>query len=87
MWDAVDEVGVGRDGGREADDRSVEAYDEDLGMLREGVRDVQVVGSKVGQPVMVALIWRVGGLAGDGNISASISVSVMFSYRVYALSG
>lgn len=41
---AVDEVGVGDQGGGEANDGAVEADDEDLGVGVEGLGDIEVVG-------------------------------------------
>lgn len=66
----VDEVGVGGQGGRQADDGPVEPDDQDLGVRVKGLRRVEVVGDKGTQPLKVRV--RVCGHAlAKGDVGAA----------------
>lgn len=73
MRRAVDEVGVGYDGGTEADDGAVEANHEDLGVRGEGLCDVEVEGYERLEPLLASFI-RVAGVccSANGDIRASV---------------
>lgn len=58
--------------GGEADDRSVEADDEDLGVGVEGLGDVQVEGDKGPQPILPEVGLAGGGLFGYGDVGATV---------------
>lgn len=65
--------------GGEADDGSIEADDEDLGMGVEGLGNVQVEGDKRPQPKLPDIGLAGGGLFGYGDVGATVmfgSVSV-----------
>lgn len=51
----VDEVGVGDEGGREADGGAVEGGDEDFGVGVEGLGYVEVVGEEGAEPVLAGV--------------------------------
>lgn len=61
MRGRIDEVGETQQSGGEPNSRPVEGGDEDLGVRVKGLRDVEVVGDKVAQPLAV---WV---FAGDGR--------------------
>lgn len=67
----VDEVGVGDEGGGEADDGAVEADDEDFGVRVKGLRDVEVEGDKGAQPELADVGGGVGVGARDGDVGAT----------------
>lgn len=70
---AVDEVGVGDEGGGEADDGPVEAHDEDLGVGVEGLGDVQVQGDEGPEPVLPG-VEVVGVVPADGHVGAAVGM-------------
>lgn len=55
LWSAVNEVSEARERRRQPDNGSVEAHDEDFGVRREGMRDVEVEGDKRREPVLVCI--------------------------------
>lgn len=74
MGRGVDEVGEGNEGSGQADDRPIEADDEDLGVGGEGVGDVEIEGCEGLEPVPVyvgAACWRA---FGEGNVGTSIGL-------------
>lgn len=71
MGRGVDEVRVGDEGGREANDGPVEAHDENLGMRVEGLGNVQIEGDEGAQPELADVCFCFGGVAGDGDIGAT----------------
>lgn len=84
---AVDEVGEGHQGRREADDGPVEADDQDLGVRVEGLRRVEVVGDEAAQPQLVGVVGgAIFGLgARDGYISATFGgFIVLVSFIIIA---
>jgi hypothetical protein len=68
----VDEVSEGDQGGAEPNDRAVQPDNEDLGVLIEGARDVEVVGDEGAQPIQVRASLDVGGGGfADGDVGAA----------------
>lgn len=57
--------------GGEADDRAVEADDEDLGVSVEGLCDVQVEGDEGAQPELPDVGLAIGRLSGYGDVGTT----------------
>lgn len=83
----VDEVGVADQRGREANDGPVEPDDEDLGVLGKRGRDVEVVGGKVGEPVLVRGLGVRGRRAGEADVCAAVVVVSISCKRLRGQSG
>lgn len=77
MRRAVDEVGVGDDGGGEAHDRAVEPDDEDFGVRGKSLCDVEVEGDK-GLEELFAGFVGVGGIwSADGDVCAAVFIYLL----------
>lgn len=80
MWGCVDEVGVGYQGGGEADGGAVESGYEDLRVGVEGVGVVQVVSDEGGSELFAGRggVFVIGAWAGGGDIGASIDCWLVY---------
>lgn len=72
MRRAVDEVGVGDDGGGEADDGPVEPHDEDLGVRGKGLCDVEVEGDESLEELLAGFVGVGGIWSADGDVCAAV---------------
>lgn len=72
MRRAVDEVGPPDERGGQAYHGAVEPDDQDLGVVGEYMRDVEVEGDKGLEPELVGFGGGGGCFAGDGDVCASV---------------
>lgn len=70
MWRGVDKVAESGDSSRETDGGAVEGYNEDFGVVGEGVCQVQVAGDEVAEDLTASVSVVVGG-TGFLDISAA----------------
>lgn len=73
---AIDEVRERADGRGEADHRPVEPKHEDLGVRRERVGDIEVVGPEVAEPVMVEILTVTGSCPRNRDVGAADAIKV-----------
>jgi hypothetical protein len=69
---AVDEVGVGDDGGGEAHDGPVEPDDEDLGVCGKGFCDVEVEGDEGLEELLAGFVGVGGVWSADRDVCAAV---------------
>lgn len=74
MGRAVDEVGVGDDGGGEADNGTVEADDEDLWVRGKGFCDVEVEGDKGLEELLAGFVGIGGVWSAYGDVCAAVFI-------------
>lgn len=74
MRRSVDEVSVRHERSRDAHHGAVESHDEDLGMVREGVRQTQIECHKALEPLLMSLLGILGSGARDGKVRSTVCV-------------
>lgn len=71
MRRSVDEVGVRHERSGDAHHGAVEAHNEDLGVVREGVCQTEVECHKALEPLLMSLLGVLGSGARDGKVRSA----------------